>query len=100
VFFRVRGDERHDLWSSDGTPAGTGLLGSFTVGARRGVGVLGGRRELWRSDGSAAGTALVQDIAPGAASSSPQALAAIGARLYFSADDGRHGAEPWSLPLP
>ncbi len=54
--------------------------------------------ELWRSDGSAAGTELVADIAPGPASSiqfSGQDSAVLGKLLFFSADDGTHGIEPW-----
>ena len=42
---------------------------------------------------------MVEDIAPGPASSHPGGLAAIGNRLFFSADDGIHGREPWVLPL-
>ncbi len=54
--------------------------------------------ELWSSDGATA--ELVQDISPGAAGSHPRELTALDGRLYFSADDGVHGQEPWSLPLP
>ncbi len=56
--------------------------------------------ELWSSDGTPAGTSLVQDIVYGPPGSHPRELTAIGSRLYFSADDGVHGQEPWSLPLP
>jgi hypothetical protein len=42
----------------------------------------------------------VQDIVAGAEGSHPRELAVVGNRLYFSADDGMHGQEPWSLPLP
>ena len=37
----------------------------------------------------------MKDIAPGPASSSPAGLTAAGGRLWFSADDGVHGAELW-----
>lgn len=71
-------------------------------------------RELWRSDGTdtVAGTALVRDINPGPADSNPTSLTTanvvrtiivagrprrvITPRLFFSANDGLHGAELWS----
>jgi ELWxxDGT repeat protein len=37
----------------------------------------------------------VRDIAPGPASSSPSSLIAAGGRVFFAADDGVHGVEPW-----
>jgi ELWxxDGT repeat protein len=56
--------------------------------------------ELWRSDGTAPGTVLLHDIAPGAASSSPQGPFVVsGARVYFGARDDATGHEPWSLPF-
>ncbi len=103
-------------WISDGTREGTlplgdlhpGRLGSLDAGpifASDGARVFfpaftpGAGVELWSSDGTPGGTALVQDIAPGAAGSHPRELAVIGSRLFFSADDGLHGQEPWSLTL-
>jgi len=53
--------------------------------------------ELWTSDGTPAGTVLVADINPGSDSSSPQQFAQFGNIVYFSADDGLHGLEPWTL---
>ncbi|MBM7518208.1 ELWxxDGT repeat protein [Nocardioides nitrophenolicus] len=64
--------------------------------------------ELWRSDGTSAGTALVQDIYPGTSprygreypnSSQAHVLGRTPTRLYFTADDGSHGRELWSLSL-
>lgn len=56
-------------------------------------------RELWRSDGTAAGTVMVKDINPGEDSSidvsSDWHFVALGDRLYFMADDGKHGVELW-----
>ena len=110
VVLELHGDE---LWSTDGTPAGTsrlldiapGLLGSQP----RELTVWNGRlwfrardavhgMELWTSDGTAEGTRLVQDIAPGASWSTPAHLTPGGEGLCFSADDGVHGEEVWLLP--
>jgi ELWxxDGT repeat protein len=49
---------------------------------------------LWRTDGTT--TALWADIYPGAGYSDPDELIASGNRLFFSANDGVHGDEPWS----
>ena len=57
--------------------------------------------ELWKSTGTAAGTVLVQDINPGSVSSGPRYLTNVNGTLFFSANDGVHGGEPWVLgPLP
>src|SRR5262249_4358328 len=56
--------------------------------------------ELWKSDGTTAGTTIVKDICPGAGSSSPQELIAVGSRLFFFADDCSFGREPWSSDGP
>jgi ELWxxDGT repeat protein len=99
-----------ELWSTDGTPGGTGLLKDLLPGAgsseprdfvRLGTIALftafdpAHGRELWKSDGTAAGTVLVRDVSPGAASSYPTDLTAAGGNLFFVADDGVHGRELW-----
>jgi len=53
--------------------------------------------ELWISDGTLPGTRLLQDIYPGRGSSFPSELTSAGSTLYFDADDGLHGPEPWNL---
>ncbi|MES1244645.1 MAG: ELWxxDGT repeat protein [Acidobacteriota bacterium] len=103
-----------ELWSTDGTPAGTALVRDLFAGPRssnpRQLTVAGGRLfftagddlhgiELWQSDGTPAGTLMVQDIAPQAESSSPEQLTVVGDRLFFTADDGVTGREVWVLPL-
>jgi ELWxxDGT repeat protein len=87
------------LWKSDGTAAGTVELAAvgasdltnvngtlFFVGSDAAHGI-----ELWKSDASAAGTVLVDDINPGAASSYPAYLTAVGSELFFSIDSGPDG---------
>ena len=54
--------------------------------------------ELWKSDGTLAGTVLVDDIRSGSPGSSRccyQNPVAFASRLYFVANDGVHGQEPW-----
>ncbi len=103
-----------ELWSSDGTAAGTALVTDLFPGAvgaaPTDLAVAGDRLffsaddgvhgfELFESDGTAAGTRLVEDLAPEADSSYPTQMTVAGDRLYFAADDGLSGNEPWSLPL-
>jgi ELWxxDGT repeat protein len=68
-------------------------------------------RELWVTDGSAEGTHLLKDIRPGQEGSNPIAggesernptppdartrFTRVGDTLYFVADDGESGREPW-----
>ncbi|MGB9633496.1 MAG: ELWxxDGT repeat protein, partial [Chloroflexaceae bacterium] len=104
----------HELWTSDGTAAGTRLVRDLRVGAPgampRNLTPAHGRlffsaddgahgAELWISDGTEAGTAMVGDIRPGAAGAEPAAMIAFNGQLFFRADDGVHGAELWRLPL-
>ncbi|HEX2225099.1 MAG TPA: ELWxxDGT repeat protein, partial [Thermoanaerobaculia bacterium] len=51
--------------------------------------------EVWKSDGTPAGTGLLRDIAPGRNDSRPRSLTVAGGRLFFTANDGVHGAELW-----
>ncbi|HEX4439133.1 MAG TPA: ELWxxDGT repeat protein [Thermoanaerobaculia bacterium] len=97
-------NEIYELWTSDGTEAGTAPLAAFrlileltAVGGNIFFEADDGEHgfELWTSDGTPGGTRLVRDIAPGPASSFPSRLAAVAGRLYFAADDGVHGVEPW-----
>jgi hypothetical protein len=41
----------------------------------------------------------IVDIAPGAASSSPEQITQAGDFIYFTADDGTRGRELWAVPL-
>src|SRR6185503_18015868 len=105
-----------ELWKSDGTLGGTHLVKDIStvplsskpasLTAVPGAGFAPGKlfftaddgstgEELWVSDGTLAGTVRVKDINPGAASSNPGALTAVGTVLFFAADNGVNGRELW-----
>jgi ELWxxDGT repeat protein len=100
-----------ELWKTDGTVAGTGLVKDVMPGLEgaepNSFLVAGGfvyfmandgihGFELWRTDGTEAGTMLVRDIRSGPQSVSARSFTAIGDRLYFVANDGVHGDEVWT----
>ena len=112
------GTHGYELWRSDGTKAGTTMVKDIRPGPGGSLGQFGDNgftdvagtlffeandgthgHELWKSDGTSAGTVLVDDIRPGRPGSSrccyytPVALAST---LYFMANDGIHGREPWT----
>ncbi|HEV8242315.1 MAG TPA: ELWxxDGT repeat protein [Thermoanaerobaculia bacterium] len=109
----------NELWTSDGTDAGTrrvvdlrpGPAGSMPTVIAVGLeeipllaavgpnvffaaddGVAG--EELWMSNGSPANAALLE-VRPGPLGSQPRWLTPVGSQVYFAADDGVHGVEPW-----
>src|SRR5262245_20285828 len=110
-----------ELWRSNGRATGTVLVEDINPGSTYGypnssnpenLTAVGDRlffsaddgvhgTELWRSSGNAANTVLVEDIRPGSSpygrpySSYPGELTAVGAQLFFTADDGEHGTELW-----
>ncbi|HLW66159.1 MAG TPA: ELWxxDGT repeat protein [Gemmataceae bacterium] len=58
-------------------------------------------RELWQTDGTATGSSLVMNINPGSGSSSygptgTPSIVVANNEMFFSADDGVHGAELWA----
>jgi trimeric autotransporter adhesin len=113
IFAANDGASGLEPWVSDGTAAGTiplgdllpGALGSEPLWATTAAGrvffvaddggVSGHGRELWTTDGTPAGTSLLIDIEPGAGSSLPNELKAVGRVLLFSAWDAAHGRELW-----
>jgi ELWxxDGT repeat protein len=110
LFAADDGTHGNELWASDGTGPGTGLLGDLAPGSGASSPfdfVAAGAlvyfeaqdpvhgAELWASDGTPGGTAMVKDIQPGAVGSQPWELTAVGSQVFFSADDGSHGRELW-----
>lgn len=103
-----------ELWSSDGTVAGTMRVTDLAPGFQHGVKEVFATRlgasvllsasngidglEPYVSDGTAAGTVRLADLNP-TGSSNPQFLGVAADRVFFLADDGSTGAEPWSLRL-
>jgi ELWxxDGT repeat protein len=104
VFAADDGVHGRELWVSDGTAAGTGLLREFKEGAAGAwdgsyftTAVLNGRayfeaedaghgREVWVTDGTDAGTKLFADLVPGANSSYPWVFTVAGQNVYFLAN--------------
>ncbi|MGZ3885431.1 MAG: ELWxxDGT repeat protein, partial [Bacteroidia bacterium] len=104
-----------EVWTSDGTTAGTVLLKDINTGAASGAtlattflsdasgtiyfaatdGVAG--LELWKTNGSAAGTMLAADINAGSGSSSPANMITSANILYFSANNSTTGTEPYKF---
>jgi ELWxxDGT repeat protein len=111
-----------ELWSSDGTAEGTGILGDFNPGSASlfdgvsfeifheyrdsklvstgKVALFAGRSpsgdsELWVTDGTPLGTHLLRDIFPGDYPSTPRQLTRFGDRVVFSAESEPEGLELW-----
>ncbi|XXF79424.1 hypothetical protein P2318_06640 [Myxococcaceae bacterium GXIMD 01537] len=116
LFFLVDNDEGEaSLWKTDGTASSTQHLRFFhgeyphdlVALGKRLVFAAGGEArsgaegepegsELWVSDGTEDGTRLLKDIRSGPEGSAPGALAVVGSRVYFAADDGEGaGRELW-----
>ncbi len=100
-FFAFSAAEGFELWSSDGTTAGTQLVKDIRPGVGNSIPQLSGVRfaasethvffaaddgtnglELWRSNGTTAGTQLVANLSGGSASTAFQELLWHGGLLY------------------
>src|SRR5205823_8748317 len=82
-----------ELWTSDGTGAGTYRLVSFQAFQGdltdvNGTAFFVADGGIWKSDGTPVGTVLVKQV--GASN-----LTASGGVLYFAGSDGAHGLELW-----
>jgi large repetitive protein len=103
-------DPEQELWTSDGTEAGTqrvldigpGLMSSQPRHLTAHLATLFfsaddtvSGQELWRSNGTPAGTSQIKDILPGPGSSDPREITSAGGLVFFVADDGVAGAELW-----
>jgi len=99
-----------ELWTSDGTPAGTGLLkdinpsgdsyptwpipvGNAVYFDANDDGTFG--RELWRSNGTPEGTVMVANLNRDGGSY-PISLTNVAGTLFFTADDGVNGRALWA----
>ena len=98
--------EGTELWTSDGTQAGTVLVANLypdlsepTGSSPDNLTTLGGKVyftarsanegvELWTTDGTEVGTTLLQDIVQGIEDSNPRYLLVHEDKLYFAALDG------------
>jgi ELWxxDGT repeat protein len=104
----------YELWSSDGTEAGTAMVKNINPngdGLQTTIeflkynnklifsandGVTG--KEIWETDGTAAGTRLIKDIRPNAAGSAnvgfaPHSFTLCNNKVFFFANDGTTGME-------
>ncbi|HEX2644728.1 MAG TPA: hypothetical protein VHU81_17150 [Thermoanaerobaculia bacterium] len=95
------GSGNHELWTTDGTAAGTrriegvsgGIVSLIALGDQA-LFTIGNEsipnREIWRTDGTAAGTVRVRDFGDLPASSGPIEQAELGGALIFSARTAEH----------
>lgn len=99
-----------ELWTTDGTVAGTKLVKDLRPGAAGAqlsfLTDVGGRllfighdgshgRELWLSNGTATGTTLLKDINAAGVGSYASLPVQAGGKLFYVANDGEHGDELW-----
>ena len=118
LFFRATTSlNGYELWVTDGTESGTNMVKDINPGSDSssygyyGFHHFNGKfyfpandgttgEELWATDGTENGTYLVKDIRGEDSNgnnygSNPSGFTVIGDTMYFIADDGEHGSEPW-----
>ncbi len=102
-----------ELWTSDGTEAGTvpvtNFPGNLQIATLNSLTVAGGElyfaggshpsdgHQVYRYDGPELGAVDVTQFGPSQALGSPTNLASVAGVLYFSATDPEHGRELWKL---
>ena len=114
LYFSAYNASGSELWSTDGTTAGTNMVadiwpgpgssGPYCITPFNGNIIFSATDslhgdELWISDGTTAGTSLLKDINPGTASGSVasySAFTAYNGKLYFDAVQAGLGYEMWS----
>ncbi len=109
VFGAIDGVHGAELWTTDGTPAGTSLLKDICQGPCSGAGyvsaIFGGHAifqagtlarglEPWITDGTSGGTHLLRDLCRGSCSSYPYAFSSAGSSAFF-ATDGAGSSQLW-----
>jgi len=118
-FFANDGTNGNELWVTDGTLTGTRMVKNISEGELGSYGhkelIKNGKLyfsaeqynlfngdptlitgyELWVSDSTSEGTFLLKDIDPGAGSSHPFGLTALGDKVIFAATNDDHGTELW-----
>lgn len=102
----------NELWTSDGTPAGTKLFKDINPGIADAypesfaanennlyfsAGTDSTGKELWLSDGTEAGTKQAAELVTGLGSSNPKQLTFVQENLYFIASTPDKGNELWRL---
>lgn len=113
VYFRAYTPaDGYQLWRTDGTAEKTEMVVDLGFSAApKALTVANGDlyftaydstngRELWTTDGTTTGTLRVSDIAAGTAGSFPGTdtdLKNVHGALWYPADDGVTGLEPWTL---
>ena len=110
VFVAENASVGRELWTTDGTAAGTVPLdlipGPSSLAPRllTGLGNLlvmvaddgSNGPEPWVTDLTVAGTQMLRDILPGAGGSEPSDLRIVGARVFFAATDATAAVTLWS----
>ena len=99
-----------ELYTSDGTPAGTRRILNIAAGNQssspKNFTAVNGKvifmanngvngYEPWVTDGTSTGTKMLMDINPGAAGQNTDGFTVFGNKAYFAATDATHGTELW-----
>jgi ELWxxDGT repeat protein len=115
IFLANNGVNGREMWITDGTPAGTGMVHDFVPGPAGAWNEAAGANltafasrvyfswrdddhgeEVWVTDGTDAGTSRFADLTPGPASSNPFSFVVSGSKLFFG---GSGGGNPFSNPF-